>query len=150
MSNEFPSTMWPKTYLLEVYNQAVSKGCIRLDFGGDAVKARGFMGSFYRFRRSADRSSKAFVRPEFHLVQCTWEPRRGTVLVTYSSLPDGHELPQLMDVEAGEQFAGQQDYVPQLAAWQAPTNEPEIDSEQLVEDLMAETLRRIQDTGDEQ
>jgi hypothetical protein len=96
------ASAWPKPYLLEVYETALREGYARLDFKGDTGKAKSFIQAFYRLRRRSDAQHKHFVKDAYHLVSCTWEKERGTLLVTYSRLPDGHDLPEIQAVDPSE------------------------------------------------
>lgn len=107
MSTNPPQSQWPKPYLLQVLEAAVKQGCIRLDFraefGPEAEQmARSFQGAINRIRRRSDAQHRSFIIPEYHLVTTTWEAGRGTMLLTYSSLPDDMKLPKIEAVSEDE------------------------------------------------
>lgn len=139
-------TVWPKPYLLKVYDQCLAEGCCRLDFAGNRQLAKSFIAAFYRIRRRSDTQHQAFIRPEFHLCTCTWEQARGTVLVTYSSLPDGHDLPPILSLSASEKAELHKPKVlgtEELADATAGMAEPELDSDAFIDELIADAASRI-------
>lgn len=134
-----PASAWPKPYLLEIYSRAVAEGCIRVRCDSEA-RAKSLILSFYRLRRRSDKQHVAFIRPEYHLVTGTWEPDRGTVLFTYSSLPDGSELPPIESVSQEER---QQLLQPKVVEHKAEAPQDEVDIEKLMADMIVEAGERL-------
>jgi len=133
---------WPKPYLLEVYRRAVEEGCVRIPLPTQK-HATSFAQAFYRLRRRSDAQHAAFILPEYHLVTCGWEPKRGTLLVTFNALPDGNELPPIMSVESTEhapspQTKGVISYPESLAA-------EDFDAEAFIADLVDQAGDKLVD-----
>lgn len=104
MSKAPPPIAWPKPYMLQVYEKALAEGWCRLVFKGEDIErqVKSFIASFYRLRRRSDTQHRSFIKPEYHLVSCTYEPHRNSVLVTFNKLPDGHELPTIESISPDE------------------------------------------------
>jgi hypothetical protein len=132
---------WPKPYLLEVYKRAVEEGCVRIPLPSKK-HADSFAMSLYRLRRRSDAQHASFILPEYHLVTCAWEAKRGTVLITYNSLPDGNDLPPIMSVESTEQSP-----VPQQRANAISPDriDEEFDPEKFVAGLVEEAGNKLLD-----
>lgn len=133
------TSSWPKTYLLKLYQDAISHGALRV--GPLSQKqAKSLKASFYRLRRRADKSAANFIEPEFQLVTATeWDPATGCIYIVYSALPEHMALPEVTPVEG----------VPASLAAPIPTSDlPEdlvLDTEELdVEDFVS-SLRRASD-----
>lgn len=145
-TGRIPQSQWPKPFLLQIFERAVKEGCIRVGPQGlDAERAGSLIGALNRIRRRSDKQHTSFIRPEYHLISTTWEPDRGTLLVTYSSLPDGHSLPQLQGISEDEKKAMP---VPQPAApdetplLEAPAG-VSFDADTLVDELLAKEAARL-------
>jgi len=139
--NTIPQSQWPKPYLLKVMEQAVKEGCIRLDFKHDAELAKSFQGAINRIRRRSDKQHASFITPEFHLITTTWEAARGTMLVTYSSMPDDMQLPEIQSVAEDEKHEiAQPQRVDQPEAMfpgrPSTTTSGEIDPDALIDELL--------------
>lgn len=147
------STQWPKPHLLKCLEAAVKQGCIRLDFrslyGPDAeAKAKSFFASLNRIRRRIDKQHASFILPEYHLVGFTWEAERGTVLLTYSSLPDNLRLPEIESLSEEEK---QELYHPTVRVLPFPpepsptqaSERPPLDTDALIDQLLAQESTRL-------
>jgi hypothetical protein len=137
MNEKKHTTSWPKTYLLAVYSRALAEGCVRLPLPDEAT-FRSFSQAFYRLRRRSDSQHASFILPEYHLIFCTWEPDRGTCLVTYDALPDGMQLPPIQSVDATDRTPAPQKRVVSL-----PQEEEDFDPEKFVAGLVAEAGDKI-------
>lgn len=137
MTEKKHTTSWPKTYLLAVYSRALAEGCVRIPLENEA-QFRSFSQAFYRLRRRSDSQHASFILPEYHLIFCTWEPERGTMLVTYDALPDGMQLPPILSVDAADRTPA-----PQRREVQATVPEEDFDPEQFVASLVAEAGDKI-------
>lgn len=146
MSDEHanPAVSWPKSYLLQVYSRAVAEGCVRIPLNSRKAY-QSFAQALYRLRRRSDAQHAAFILPEYHLVTCSWEPERGTCLVTFDALPDGAELPPILSVaDMGERTAPP-------PARQAPREReeaPPVDIDQLVGDIVEAAGRKLDNSDD--
>lgn len=140
------TTVWPKTYLLQVYSRAMSEGCIRIKLS-NKEQFTSFSQAFYRLRRRSDAQHAAFILPEYHLIFCTWEPERGTALVTYDALPDGVELPEIISVDPSERTPApkRREDGPTPAA---ASDEP-FDADKFLEDIVEAAGKKVvDDSGD--
>lgn len=145
MNEKKHTTPWPKTYLLQAYSRALTEGAIRIPLENEA-QFRSFSQAFYRLRRRSDAQHASFILPEYHLIFCTWEPDRGTCLITYDALPDGMQLPTIQSVDAADRTPAPQkrEFAP------TPTEEEDFDPEKFVANLVAEAGDKIEldDSGD--
>lgn len=94
---------WPKPYLLQLYAEAVTQGCIRVAPLSPA-DSKSLTQTFYRLRRRIDRDSRDYILPEYHLVTASaWQPDHGgCIYLIFSKAPDGEPpLPTISGVEAG-------------------------------------------------
>lgn len=134
--------VWPKTYLLQIYSRAVAEGCVRIPLQNEQ-QFKSLSQALYRVRRRSDAQHASFILPEYHLVFCSWEPERGTMLVTYDALPDGMELPPVLSVdEIGERrpAAKKPEFVPKAE---------EVDHDQLLSDIISAAAKKVvDDSGD--
>lgn len=138
------SISWPKTYLLQIYSRAYAEGCIRIPLASEAI-FRSLSQSLYRLRRRSDAQHASFILPEYHLIHCTWEPERGTMLVTYDALPDGAELPPILSVDASER---QPTPIKRESA-QNIFDSPDFDADAFVAGLVSEAGNKLSDEPDE-
>lgn len=137
-----PPVTWPKPYLLEVYRRAVEEGCVRIPLPTQK-HATSFAQAFYRLRRRSDAQHAAFILPEYHLVTCGWEPERGTLLVTFNSLPDGNDLPPIQSVESTEHAPAPQ--VKDIIPFPETITAPDFDAEAFVDSLVEEAGNKLID-----
>jgi hypothetical protein len=98
-----PSTsVWPRAYILQLYNQAIEQGCIRV---GPLTEpeAKSLTQSFYRLRRRSDSNTAAWILPEFQLVTVSkWQEgadQLGFLFFMYDSVPEGANLPAITPVD---------------------------------------------------
>lgn len=97
---------WPKTYLLNVYKQALDHGAVVLS-PITAEAATSLKAALYRQRRRSDNSNKTFITPEMHLVTVgRWHSAAGGSLpIYYTSVPDTEEqLPDITPLAGGQNF----------------------------------------------
>lgn len=94
---------WPKAYLLQLYDQAIAHGCVRIS-PLDEASAKSLTLSFYRIRRKADAASSGYIKPEFYLVTATrWTPEHGgSINLVYTKLPDDIPLPSITPISPTE------------------------------------------------
>lgn len=123
MSKEFN---WPKPYLLQLYQQAVEEGCLRIKLRGASVEENdeeyaSFKAAFYRLRRRRDGNYMAIIRPEYQMVQLKYEKAAGKVLLIYSKLPDDDLLPAIESVKGTVDLPQPEGAVPHVT--------PEIEAE---------------------
>lgn len=112
-------TIWPKTFLLQLYTDAVEQGCLRVSPITED-QAKSLSAAFYRFRRAADRTVAHFIQPEFQL--CTvskWtQHHNGSVYIIFSAMPEGQSLPTVTAVDPAE--------MRQIFAPPAPAEDPDL------------------------
>lgn len=126
-------TMWPKPYLLQIYETAIEQGCCRVRTR-DEQQSKGLVAAFYRLRRRSDKQHKDFIKPVYHLVSCTIES--SGVLFTFNRLPDGSELPKIEIVPESERVAlvpQQLERAPERSS--SPSSAP-LDMNSLMQDLL--------------
>jgi hypothetical protein len=104
-----PTENWPKTYLLQVHEQAVANGFIWIKPISEA-DAKSLRDRLYRIRRRSDTSMAAYIPPEYHLVMIgVWEEEDGGRLpIIFDRRPDGLPLPSIV-VPSGEEVEA---YIP--------------------------------------
>lgn len=100
MASEFN---WPRPWLIGLYEQAIAEGCIRIVLRSETAEERevewkSFRASFLRIRRRKDADPIIASSPEFALVSLRFERETGKVLLIYSALPDGEQLPVIESV----------------------------------------------------
>lgn len=135
--DRIPESQWPKPYLLSILEQAVAQGCIRVGpFARGRAEVKSLIASLNRIRRKKDKAHDSFIRPEYHLVTYTYEEARGTLLVTYNTLPDNIALPGIHSVSPSElqTLAIPQDAKPKLELVQASGP---VDTDALIDQLLA-------------
>lgn len=140
------TTVWPKTYLLQVYSRALSEGCIRIELK-DKGQFVSFSQAFYRLRRRSDAQHAAFILPEYHLIFCTWEPERGTCLVTYDALPDGVELPKIISVDPSERTPAPKRR--EVGPAMEPETEKPFNAEEFLASIVEEAGKKVVDDSDD-
>lgn len=131
---------WPKPYLLEVYKRAVAEGCVRIKLPTQK-HATSFAQAFYRLRRRSDAQHAAFILPEYHLVTCGWEPELGTLLVTFNSLPDGSNLPEIESVASSQHSPTPEQ--PHLIKFPESAQSEEFDTDAFLQGLSDEVGKKL-------
>lgn len=142
-----PVTVWPKPYLITIYRKAVAEGCCRVMLNGDEELYASFRAAFYRIRRRRDTIHDQIIDPAFHLCTISYEPDRGSALITYDCLPDNAELPKIESVDLAERVAQPVVFreppldLEALPAPSAPA--PDFHSENFVNDLLEKVAQKI-------
>lgn len=106
---------WPRAYLLQIHQEAVTHGLIFIE-QIDAADAESLKQRLYRVRRRSDKSTATFILPEYHMVTVgTWEElpsshpaHPGRLPIIYNKTPDGKPLPSIRPAtpeEASAAFA---------------------------------------------
>lgn len=97
------SVDWPRTYLLQIHADAVLHGLVFIEpiSKDDATSLRQRL---YRVRRRSDKSTAAFIPPEYHMVTIgAWQDVNGGRLpIIYNKHPDGKALPSIRPATADE------------------------------------------------
>lgn len=144
-----PSSEWPRSFLLDIYAQAVQHGMVMLE-PITKENAKSLTGRLYRLRRRSDKGMAHLILPEYHLVTAgEWRPGpegTGQLPIIYNRLPSDEPLPAIRPATLDEATA------PPLARLTPEalleniekldlTLEPdEVDS--FVDDLMAKALKK--------
>jgi hypothetical protein len=101
------STVWPRAFLLSLYNAALTNGMVYATPVREA-DAHSLRQSLYRLRRRSDTSNKSFITPEMHLVTVgNWEAGpdgHGRLPILYTSMGDGVDMPGIV-AATGEELA---------------------------------------------
>lgn len=150
-----PSSEWPRSFLLDIYAQAVQHGMVMIEPITEA-NAKSLAGRLYRLRRRSDKGMAHLILPEYHLVTVgEWRPGpdgQGQLPIIYNRLPSDEPLPDIRpatDAEAGAPFSPATQHTLPLTAEALLENldnldltlEPEeVDS--FVDDLMAKAVER--------
>lgn len=101
--------VWPRAYLLQLYNEAIAQGYIWVQ-PISRTEATGLRMSFYNLRRRSTTSNASIITPEMHLVTVgSWQagatdPDMGRLPFLYSKLPDDIPLPDIIGA-SGEEIA---------------------------------------------
>lgn len=91
------STIFPRSFILNLYTQALEHGHI-LVHPIDEAAAKSLTMQFYRLRRTSDRANSHFILPQFTLVTVgKWSPDNGGTLPIYYTSTD-MDMPQVTDV----------------------------------------------------
>lgn len=114
-----PSENWPKPWMLNLHEQAVTAGMIWVE-GITEPDYRSLKQRLYRIRRRGDRQMAAFIKPEYHLVMVgNWERVTdangnshsddhglplGRFPMIFNSKADGSQLPTVRSA-TGEELA---------------------------------------------
>lgn len=95
-----PSSDWPRSYLLQIYSEAVKHGFIWIE-PISREDAHSLQQRLYRLRRRADKAMAPYILPEYHLVGVgEWVPvtaggTLGKLPVIFNQLPTGAPLPAI-------------------------------------------------------
>lgn len=100
-----PSENWPKPWLLQLHDAAVTHGFIWVEPISEA-DAKSLRARLYRMRRRSDTSMAAYIPAEYHLVMVgQWVEGPdgiGRLPLIYNKLPDGRSLPNIVPATADE------------------------------------------------
>jgi hypothetical protein len=83
-----PQRRWPRTFLLEILNRAISQGSCEV-YPISVEDAASLRASLHRIRRRSDKSHASFITPEMHLVTIgVWHTQNnGTLPIYYTNVP---------------------------------------------------------------
>lgn len=97
------ATIWPRAYLLQIYEQAISNGMVWIEPISPS-QATSLRMALYRLRRRSDSNNAAFITPQHHLVTVgAYDPARQRLPILYNRLPEA-ELPAI-HAATGEELA---------------------------------------------
>lgn len=118
--------IWPRSYLLEIYDEAIKQGFLILEGIESEEQALSLKNTLYRLRRRSDKSNVAYITPDHHLVTVgQYDEVAKTLPIIFNKVPDtAAPLPSFRKATPEE-----------VAAWEAsqpvvsiPDSLPSLDS----------------------